>query len=308
MESLNRLAIDLVDEAIDFSGALGIDVHHLSNDGFVLDFGHNADGGIEAGLLLAEISTAGLATVQTRVDNLAGTPFPFVELSTDHPLLALLCSQKAGWRLAVNGFTGIGSGPARLFIRDGPEFEYTDYTEDFDLTTLAVETSELPGEPVAEEIATHAGIPTSGVYLPTAPAASIAGAVAAAARAAEVAMLRLLILGYNPADVLSATATAPVPPVAADESTALGRANDALAYAGDVHLVATTDSDAFRALPFGETPIAGQSFVDVLADVDWRFAEVEDSFAPAQATVNVRGGPTYAVGDSDPSRLVDAWV
>jgi hypothetical protein len=83
MESLNRMAVELVDEAIDFAGELNVDVLELDSGATVLDFGVEAAGGIEAGLLLAEIQTAGLATIQTRMDEVAGAPFPYVELTTD---------------------------------------------------------------------------------------------------------------------------------------------------------------------------------------------------------------------------------
>ncbi|MEF8774686.1 MAG: methenyltetrahydromethanopterin cyclohydrolase, partial [Halobacteriales archaeon] len=67
MESLNRMAVELVDEAIDFADELGVAVHELDNEATVLDFGVEVESGVEAGLLLAEIQTAGLATVQARM-------------------------------------------------------------------------------------------------------------------------------------------------------------------------------------------------------------------------------------------------
>ena len=65
MESLNRMAIELVDEAIDFTAELDIGAFELENGATVLDFGVDHAGGLEAGMLLAEIQTAGLATIQT---------------------------------------------------------------------------------------------------------------------------------------------------------------------------------------------------------------------------------------------------
>ena len=46
MESLNRMATELVDEAIDFAPELGIDVHSLDGDSAVLDFGIEVPGAI----------------------------------------------------------------------------------------------------------------------------------------------------------------------------------------------------------------------------------------------------------------------
>jgi methenyltetrahydromethanopterin cyclohydrolase len=154
MDSINRMAIELVDEAIDFADELRIDVYELDSGATALDFGVNAEGGIEAGLLLAEIETAGLATVQAEMDEVAGAPRPRVELQTDHPALALLCSQKAGWELAFeSGFEGLGSGPARALVAEEDEFHQVEYFDEFDLTVLGIESIELPGDEVAEHVA-----------------------------------------------------------------------------------------------------------------------------------------------------------
>ncbi|MEF8863564.1 MAG: methenyltetrahydromethanopterin cyclohydrolase, partial [Haloarculaceae archaeon] len=106
MESPNVMAVELVDEAIDFADELAVDVWELDNGATVLDFGVETLGGVEAGLLLAEIQTGGLATPQTAMGTVDGAPLTHVELQTDHPALALLCSQKAGWELSVDGFEG----------------------------------------------------------------------------------------------------------------------------------------------------------------------------------------------------------
>jgi methenyltetrahydromethanopterin cyclohydrolase len=65
MESLNRMAIELVDEALDYAEELNIGGYDLENESTVLDFGLEFEGGIEAGLLLTEIQTAGMATGPT---------------------------------------------------------------------------------------------------------------------------------------------------------------------------------------------------------------------------------------------------
>jgi methenyltetrahydromethanopterin cyclohydrolase len=66
MESLNRTATDLVDEALDFADELNVAAHQLDSEALVVDFGVDVPGGVEAGMMLAEIQTAGLATVRAR--------------------------------------------------------------------------------------------------------------------------------------------------------------------------------------------------------------------------------------------------
>jgi methenyltetrahydromethanopterin cyclohydrolase len=308
MESLNRMAIELVDEALDFAEELDIGARELDNEATVLDFGVEFSGGIEAGLLLAEIQTAGLATVQTRMDEVAGAPIPHVELSTDHPALALLCSQKAGWEVSTEEFEGLGSGPARALVGEEEEFARVGYHDAFDLTVLAVESDELPDEAVAEQVASLADVETSGVFLSTFPTASVVGSVTTAARAAELAAFRLSELGYDPLDLVSATASAPMPPVAGDEETALGRTNDALAYGGQVHLTVESEFNRFDEMVSTATDEYGRPFADIFADADWDFYDVDESvFAPAQVTVDVLGGSTEVYGATDEELLAESF-
>jgi methenyltetrahydromethanopterin cyclohydrolase len=308
MESLNRMATDLVDEAIDFADELNVAVGPLDNEATALDLGVEVPGGIEAGLLLAEIQTAGLSTVSTTLDDVAGTPLTHVELSTDHPALALLCAQKAGWEVTTDDFEGLGSGPARALVAEEDIFQRVGYRDEFDFAVLTLETDQLPDEAVAAHVADLAGVPESGVFLPAFATASITGSVQMAARAAELATFRLAELGYDPLDVLSVSGSAPVAPVADDEETAIARTNDALAYGGQVHLVVDEPSDRFDEVPSSATDEYGAPFAEIFADADWDFHEVETSvFAPAQVTIDVRGGPTHALGEVNHDLLAESF-
>ena len=308
MESLNRLAIELVDEAIDFADELNIAAYELDNEATVLDFGVDADGGVEAGLLLAEIQTAGLATVQTRMDEVGGAPLPHVELSTDHPALALLCSQKAGWELSVGEFEGLGSGPARALVAEEDEFSRVGYADGFDLTVLAVEAEEFPDEAVAEHVADLAGVETSGVFLPTFTTGSVVGSVSIAARAAELAAFRLSDLGYDPLDLVSASASAPVAPGGPDEETAIGRTNDALAYGGRVYLRVREEFDRLDEVVSTAGDDYGTTFQEIFDGADWNFEELPTGlFAPAQVTVDVVDGPTRVFGRTDDDVLAESF-
>ncbi|WP_415381387.1 methenyltetrahydromethanopterin cyclohydrolase [Halosimplex sp. TS25] len=308
MESLNRTATDLVDEALDFADELNVAVHQLDNEALVLDFGVDVPGGVEAGLMLAEIQTAGLATVQSRMDEVAGAPLTHVELSTDHPAMALLCSQKGGWELSVDGFEGLGSGPARALVAEEDEFQRVGYRDDFEFAVLAVETETVPDERVVDHVAEVAGVAESGVFLQAFSTASLTGSVTAAARAAELATFRLSELGYDPLDVLSVSGSAPVAPVAGDEETAIARTNDALAYGGQVHIVVDEPFDRFDEVVSTATDEYDRPFADIFADADWDFHEVPESvFAPAQVTVDVVGGDTHVLGDVNDERLAESF-
>lgn len=308
MESLNRMAIELVDEAIDFTEELDIGAFELENGATVLDFGVDHAGGLEAGLLLAEIQTAGLATVQTGMGDVAGSAFPSVELACDRPAYALLLAQKAGWELSVDGFEGLGSGPARALVAEEDEYRKLGYTDAFEFGVLSVESDELPTEAVAEHVADMADIDPSGVFLPSFRTASIAGSVSTAARAAELAVFRLFERGYDPNDILTVCGSAPVAPVAGSEGEAMGRTNDALAYGGSVHVTVREDSDSFGALASTATEAYGTPFVEIFSDADWDFTEIDpDIFAPARVTVDVVGGETYSIGSRNDALLADSF-
>jgi methenyltetrahydromethanopterin cyclohydrolase len=308
MESLNRTATELIDEAIDFADELAVDVYPLDNDATVLDFGVDTPGGIEAGLMLTELQTGGLATVQTRVDSVGDAPLTHVDLATDHPGLSLLGAQKAGWELSVDGFEGLGSGPARALVAEEEEFQRMGYREEFDFAVLAVESDQRPTAAVASHVADVAGVPESGVFLPAFATSSITGSVASAARAAELAVFRLSELGYDPLDVLSASGVAPVAPIGADEETAMARTNDALAYGGRVHLVVESDFDRFDEVPSSASSDYGTPFADIFEAEDWDFYALPESvFAPAQVTIDVVGGPTYVEGEVAEQLLVESF-
>ncbi|MFC7082495.1 methenyltetrahydromethanopterin cyclohydrolase [Halorussus caseinilyticus] len=308
MDSLNRNALELADEALDFAEELDIGARELDNGATVLDFGHEFDGGIEAGLLLAEMQTAGLATVQTRMGEVAGAPLQHVELTSDHPALALLCSQKAGWEVRTEDYEGLGSGPARALVAEEDEFARVGYEDVSDFAVLAVESDDYPTESVAEHVADLTGVESSSVFLPSVPTASVAGSVSIASRAAEMAVFRLSELGYDPLDVISVAGSAPVAPVAGDEETAIARTNDALAYGGQVHLTVREEFDRFEEIVSTANDEYGTHFADIFESVDWDFYEVDESvFAPAQATVDVVGGDTYVVGERDEDLLTESF-
>ena len=310
MDSINRMAVELVDEAIDFAEELRIVPQELDSGARVLDFGVNAEGGVEAGLLLAEIQTAGLATIQTRMGEVAGVQTPHVEVQTDHPAVALLCSQKAGWELEFDdpAFEGLGAGPARALVAEEDEFHTLEYFDEFDLAVLSVESISLPSETVIEHVANKTGVNPGGVMLPTYATGSVVGSVTAAARAAERALFRLFELGYDVRNVHSAFGSAPIAPISHNESVAMGRTNDALAYGGTVHLTVTADDPVLEELPSTARDKYGTPFEEIFAEADWDFYDVPESvFAPAQVTVDVIDGPTHVLGETNEDLVAESF-
>lgn len=308
MESLNRMALELVDEALDFTDELAIDSFELDGGGTVLDFGVDTLGGYEAGMLLTEIQTGGLATVQTESGEVDGAPIPYAKLHTDHPAMALLCSQKAGWEVSTESFEGLGSGPARALVAEEDEFRRIGYADAFEFATLAIECDEFPDDSVVELVAEMCEVDPGSVFLPAFRTHSITGSVALSARAGELAAFRLAELGYDPLDIYTVHASAPIAPVAGDYETAVGRTNDALAYGGHAHLTVDSDFDRFDELPSAAADEFGRPFEEIFEDADWDFYGVPtEVFAPAKVTVDVVGGPTHVLGETDETLLAESF-
>lgn len=308
MESLNRLAIELADEAIDFADELNVGVYDLDNDATIIDFGVDHHGGVEAGLLLAELQTAGLATVHSGVDTIAGAPRQHVELATDHPAHALLAAQKAGWEISVGEYEALGSGPARALIAEEAEYREIGYTDAFDLAVLAVESDSLPDETVAAELADRAGVAPDGLYLLTYRTASLAGSVSAAARTAELAVFRLFEAGYDPRAIRSAAGRAPVAPVAADEAAAIARTTDAIAYGGQAHLVVGDPVENPETVVSTAADAVGEPLDSLFDSADDHFQDVPaEVFGPAQVTIDVVGGDTHVVGRTSEEVLASSF-
>ncbi|WP_136688404.1 methenyltetrahydromethanopterin cyclohydrolase [Halorhabdus amylolytica] len=308
MDQLNRMATELVDEALDFADELGIAEYRLDNEATVLDFGVEHSGGVEAGLMLTEIQTAGLASVTSRLASVGNASIPHVELTTDHPAMALLASQKGGWELAVDDFEGLGSGPARALVAEEDIFDRLGYAEAFDFAVLTVESDSLPTDAATVQVADLAGVGESGVFLPAYATASITGSVSAAARAGELATYRLFELGYDPADIHSVSGSAPVAPVAGSETAAMARTNDAVAYGGEVHLTVESAFDRFEELPSTASEEYDQPFAAIFEDADWDFEELPaDVFGPAKITVDVIGGETTVYGETNEDLLVESF-
>ncbi|WP_138007193.1 methenyltetrahydromethanopterin cyclohydrolase [Halalkalirubrum salinum] len=308
MESINRSALELVDEALDFTDSLGIEAFELDSGATVLDFGIDAPGGIEAGLFLAEIQTAGLASVHTTMRSLAGSPRPYVELTTDSPGIALLCSQKAGWELDTADFNGLGSGPARALARRESEFDRMGYYDKSDFTVLSIESDAFPDDRIVEHISELTGVQPTGIFLPVHPSASTVGSVTMASRAAELAAFRLSDLGYDPMSIKTASGAAPMAPVSDDETIAMGRTNDALAYGAEVFLQVDEEFARFDEVASTATEEYGTPFVEIFEDADWDFYEVPESvFAPAKVTIDVLGGDTHVIGETNETLLAESF-
>ena len=301
--SLNDRALELADRLVADAEAARVAVSTLSNGTRVVDCGAQAPGGFEAGRAFAEICMAGLGSVAYAPLVLDGRWLPGVTVTTDRPAVACLASQYAGWRLDRDGYFAMGSGPGRALIRAEDLYDDLDVDEHSARAVLCLETRDAPSGELAAGVAERGGVPPSALTLLTAPTASVAGGVQIAARVVETALHKLHEIDFDVKRVVAGFGSCPLPPVAGDDTAALGRTNDAVLYGGQVHLtVESDDDDALRdlveRLPASASSDYGEPFGKVLKDAEFDFYKIDPLlFSPAQIRLtSVASGRSFEAG------------
>jgi methenyltetrahydromethanopterin cyclohydrolase len=230
---LNERARALADWCVAHAGELRIAAHTLSNGARVIDAGIDAPGGLGAGLKMAAMCMGGLGEISFAPLTIGGATWTGVQVWTDHPHVACMASQYAGWVIAPEGYFAMGSGPLRAHARVEKElFAKLGYAEDATHGVLVLETRTLPTAEVAAWIAAKARLDPSALTLIAAPTASLAGGVQVVARVIETGLHKMEVLGFDVRNVTSAMGTAPLPPPARSDTRAIGRTNDCVLYGG----------------------------------------------------------------------------
>ena len=111
--SVNEKGMEIAEEMMDWSEELKVKTIELKNGSKIIDCGVNVDGGYEAGLMFTDICMGGFGASSISVHKVNEIPLAFVDITTDHPAMSCLGSQKAGWRVNVDKYFAMGSGPAR---------------------------------------------------------------------------------------------------------------------------------------------------------------------------------------------------
>jgi len=281
----------------------------------VLDFGVSAEGGLEAGLLLARICLADLADVRL-IPAAGALPLPQVWVQTDHPVAACLCSQYAGWKIQVDDYFAMGSGPMRALARTEELFTELPETEGgaagFAAAVGVLEAGQMPNAAAIDSIRSQ--LPEdSRLHLAVARTASQAGNIQVVARSVETALHKLHSLHF-PLDVLiSGTGSAPLPPVAKHDLQGIGRTNDAILYGATVNLWVRCEDDLITAtgprVPSGSSAAHGQTFLSLFKAANHDFYAMDAAlFSPAVVVFhNVRTGRSFQFGQHVPQLLRESF-
>ena len=282
--ALNRRAHQLVKNSVDHARELRIEAADAGNGITLLDFGVNVTGGLSAGLQLARICMAGLATVELN----AASPeinLPQVLVHTDHPLQACLQSQYAGWKIATDGFFGMASGPMRALAGREELFDEFPADEDSEIAVGVLESGSLPSASALEAVRNGLS-DCSEIAIAVAPTASQAGNLQVVARSVETAMHKLHELEFPVQSVVSGSGAAPLPPIAKNDLAGIGRTNDSILYGSSVNLWVDCDDAVIEKLgpktPSNSSDSHGELFLKLFKAANHDFYALDKAlFSPA---------------------------
>jgi methenyltetrahydromethanopterin cyclohydrolase len=306
---LNERALRLADHMAGTAAALRVAVHHTPNGARLIDCGVAVEGGLQAGLAMARVCLAGLADVSLTPGSINELPWPSVQVHSDHPVLACMASQYAGWQVSIGKFFAMGSGPMRAAYGKEELFDTIPGREQANGAVGVLETHKLPSDEVAAHLAERLNLPPNKLTLLTAPASSQAGNLQVVARSLETALHKLYELKFDLGQIVSGFGTAPLPPVAADFLGAIGRTNDAILYGAQVILWVRADDEQLAEIgpkvPSSASPDHGAPFAEIFARYQQDFYRIDPLlFSPARIVLqNLRTGRSHVFGRIEPAIL-----
>lgn len=308
--SVNKLAEPLVRSLKENTDSLGLLVSRLDNGTAIVDAGINAQGGLEAGCRIAEICMGGLGNVTLRsTTNLVDNWSWHVDVHSSNSVIACLASQYAGWNLSNGGFNALGSGPGRAMGSKEPLFDELKYRDRTDTACLVIESDVIPPVGIADQIATQCGINPSKLTLIITPTSSLSGCVQIVSRVLETALHKVHALKFDVMKVTDGAGSAPVCPPSPDFMIAMGRTNDAILFAGQVHLFVNADDDdteqLANQLPSSTSKDYGKPFSEIFKEVNYDFYKIDPMlFSPARVSVtSMMTGKTFHAGKLDKELL-----
>ncbi len=316
--SVNKLTQPLVQELIENAAKLRVGIEVLENGCTVIDAGIKHTGGLEAGRIIAEICLGGMGTVTISHSSYT-TNWPLsVNVHTGNPVLGCLGSQYAGWSLSHEKYYALGSGPARAMATKQKEgqtipveelYQELAYHDEADAATLVIENDAIPPLAIIEKVAAACGISPAKLTIIVTPTSSLAGGVQVVARVLEVAMHKAHALHFPLENIVDGSGSAPICPPHPNFVKAMGRTNDAILFAGQVHLFVKGSDEAAeklaKELPSSTSKDYGKPFAEIFKACDYDFFKIDAMlFSPASVIVTaVESGKSFRAGQLDNALL-----
>jgi methenyltetrahydromethanopterin cyclohydrolase len=313
--SVNQMAWKTAQKFIDNPEYFGVTVSKSTTGATIIDAGVNAPGGFQAGKKLTELCLGGAGKAQLGFKTYGDLTFPSITVSSDHPAIAMLGSQFAGWRIKEpDGSIAIGSGPVRaLALKPKGFYEELGYKDQSDKAVITLESNVLPSDALIEKVTTASGVSAANLIVVVAPTASLAGLTQVAGRVVEVGIHKLKTLGLNPKVIRYAMGYAPIPPVGKDFDIAMARTNDAILYGGTVYLTVDYDDETALQSIVNQAPSMaskdyGKPFLQIFREADKDFYKIDHGlFAPAVLMINnAKTGKTFKAGKINPEVLAES--
>ena len=311
--SLNENTDHLISELIDNRQKYGLNVYKGPLDSTFIDSGIIARGSIEAGIKISEICLGGLGKVEINPYNFSSRINWNINVRSANPVLACLGCQYAGWSLSHESFFSLGSGPARSLANREDIFKEIDYKDDYKKTAIILEVDKEPPIEVVKKISKDCNISPSNLFFILTPTTSMAGNIQIVARVLEVAIHKCHELKFPLERIIDGMGTCPIPPIAKDMITGMGRTNDSIIYGGTVYLSVNGPVKEIinlcKNLPSNNSKDYGKPFKDIFSEYKGDFYKIDGSlFSPARVIINsLETGETFSSGEINKSLVEESF-
>jgi methenyltetrahydromethanopterin cyclohydrolase len=313
--SVNRLGWKLLEKLCENPDFYGVRVQKADSGTTIVDAGVKAKGGLQAGRIITEICMGGCGKARITSGKYGQLELLSIFVHTDHPAIATLGSQYAGWQISEEGYFAIGSGPARaLALKPKEIYREIGYKDDFDKAIVILETEKFPPATLLDRLVSDCKVPPENLFVILAPTTSVAGAVQVSGRIVETGIHKLRKLGLNPNTILHAWGCAPIPPTHPKFANAMARTNDSILYGGiSCYAVECEDEEELRRIaknaPSSASKDYGKPFIEIFKEAKEDFYRIDPNlFAPAVVIVNnTTSGATFQNGKINVEALVKSF-
>jgi len=309
--SVNERAVRRTEWGIDHREELGILVEKTSKGATIVDLGIKVKGGFEAGKFMTEVCLGDLGRATIMQMSYGDIILPTIHVETDHPAVATLGAQFAGWQIKTSDYFAMGSGPARaLALKPKELYQKIEYEDESNRAVIVLESERYPSDQALEYIAHECEVALQDLYVLVAPTSSMAGSVQISGRIVEAGIHKLTEIGFDPKRILHGSGHAPIAPIHPKSGKAMGRTNDAILYGGVTYYSVESDDDEklkelVAGAPSSTSKDYGRPFYETFKAAEFDFYKIDPGlFAPAVFTVNnTKTGVTHTAGRVNPEIL-----
>jgi len=302
--SVNRKAWNLTKKLCTQAEEYGVLFKKTKSGATLIDAGIEAKGGFLAGRIITEICLGDYGKARIFYKQYNDLELPSIFVYTDHPAIATLGSQFAGWKIKVDKYAAIASGPARaLALKPKELYETIQYRDTSEVAVLVLETAKEPPEEVIRQISDECKVEPDHLSVVLVPTSTIAGSTQISGRIVETGLHRLVELGFDPKLITHACGYAPIAPVHPKFAQAMGRTNDAIMYAGVAYYTARYSNDEelrkiVERAPSSTSQSYGKPFMEIFEEAGYDFYKIDPGlFAPAVLVVNnAKTGTVFKAG------------